>query len=93
MRDWGLKQNLDAEDLGIAVAKREKRKHEENKETMIIARGEQLAMERLDLFQRRAKNKQSPSAGMHHHLTHRGRFMSLTAVSNPTEHRILHSCQ
>jgi hypothetical protein len=67
--EWGLKQNQGAESLGIVVAKREKRKREENKETMVIARGEQLAMERLDLFQRRAKHGQSPSAGMHHHLT------------------------
>ncbi|KIW31526.1 hypothetical protein, variant 2 [Cladophialophora immunda] len=60
--EWGLKQNQNAEDLGVIVAKREKRKREENKETIVIARGEQLATERLDLFHRRAKPKDSPSA-------------------------------
>ena len=61
--EWGLKQHQSSELLGIVVAKREKRKRDEGKNTVVIVRNEQLPTERLDLFQRRAKDKQSPSAG------------------------------
>ena len=66
--EWGLKQHQSSELLGIVVAKREKRKRDEGKNTVVVVRNEQLPAERLDLFQRRAKDKQSPSAGIIMHM-------------------------
>jgi hypothetical protein len=53
--------------MAVVVAKAEKRKHEEGKETVIYVDGRPFGVQRLETFKKRKSMKEivaSPSAGM-----------------------------
>jgi hypothetical protein len=64
-KEWGLRKNIPARDMAVVVAKTEKRKHVEGKETIIFVDGRPLGQQRAEHFKKRKSAKDtvaSPSA-------------------------------
>jgi len=67
LKEWNYDKYLSAEEMSIIVAKAEKRKTEDGKETVFFRNDSQITLERIENFKKRKStlmaDPASPSAG------------------------------
>ena len=61
VKEWGFFKNLNAQEMQIVIAKKEKRLRE-GKETVIMLRDQEITTQRMSAFKKRKLNNDDPTA-------------------------------